>query len=178
MSTYQNPSERCRVYTIEASSCDCLLILSSPGAKDKRIPLQDAFTYEFSGGFVIQGKSTGVKVSDASAFTQTDIDVLICACTTSIGGGAPATNTNVGRVLLTGADSWVAPAGLQSMAYQVRASGDEDVTPTITTISGTLPLFADEVGGYSVTKDSDIEIIAPLTITTSLGDIVVITYTL
>ena len=127
---------------------------------------------------MIQAPSTGVKVSNTSLFTQDDIDALICACQFAGSGGEVPNDTTVGRVILSGVDSWVVPAGLQSVAYSVVASGDVGVTPTITTLDGSSPLYVNESGGYSVIKDSDTQIIAPLTITTSSGDIVIVTYTL
>jgi hypothetical protein len=176
MANYQNPMAKCKVYTIQASPCDCILILQDTVGRNTRIPLRDAVTYSFQGGFSIQSPITGVKVDSASGFTQNDIDILICTCQSSL-GGETSRAVSAGRVLLTGAGSWTAPADLQSMSYAVIATGNPGVTPTITTTSGTGPLVLDEQAGFSVTKN-DTDLVAPLTVTTSSGDQVLITFTL
>ena len=171
----------CREFSIVASDCPCLLQLADPSGHILSLNLSGATVRPYIGtsNFHIQTLSGGAKVDGTlSAFTAADIEDLICACHASGSGGEVPNDTTVGRVILSGVDSWVVPAGLQSMAYNVVASGDVGVTPTITTLDGTSPLYVDESGGYSVIKDSDTQIIAPLTITTSSGDIVIVTYTL
>ena len=76
----QNPLARCEVFTISGTSCGCILTLTNSHGHSVTIPLQDAFTTDFTGGFLIQSPMIGVKVSSASGFTSADIDLLICNC--------------------------------------------------------------------------------------------------
>ena len=170
----------CREFTIVASDCPCLLQLQDTLGNVLSLNLHGATVRPYRGStdFHIQTITGGAKVDETlSTFTAADIEDLICQCAAAGSGGEVPNSVLADRVLLSGVDSWVIPAGLQSMTYFVSASGDVGVTPTMTTTDGTDALLVGESNTFSVIKDQDTEIVAPLTITTSVNDVVVVTWT-
>lgn len=164
---------RCKTYSIVATQCPCLLQLADAHGNIVAINLEGASVrpIDASGNFNIQSPTGGALVSLASSFTEADIEVLICNCHSTGGSGSSA---QAYRELITGIGTFTMPVGTKTIKYSVITSGSANVTPTITTQTGTAALLVDETGTYDANGGT---ILAPLSFTTSTGDQLLIVYT-
>lgn len=167
---------RCKTYSIVATDCPCLLQLQDAHGNIVAINLEGATVrpIDADGNFNIQSPTGGALVASDSSFTESDIETLICNCHASGGSSGSSVTVQVHRELLVGVGSFTMPADTKTISYSVIASSNPNVTPTITTNSGTDPLLADESGGYDANGGT---LLAPLSFTTSAGDQLLIIYT-
>lgn len=177
----------CKIYTLVASDCDCLLKLEDNNGNVIVLNLSQAVVYPILSneavevGFNISTPKAGVNVlNDGSNFDAGDIETLICACNTSSGGGGsvtfPALDVCQHRVVLSGVGTWVRPANTLSVNYFVKEVGDELDPPTLLTSSAVADLFLNESVSWNV-QEGQSNLSGTFTITTKADDLIIVVYT-